>query len=330
MDQFKILRRAYRITLDYRALWVFGILLALFSAASGSSGGGGGGRSNGAGLPTSGWMDLGAFAPLIAAFLCLVLFLVVGGGILRYLSQTSLIRMVDRYETTEEKVTVRQGFRLGWSRSAARIFLAELLIGLGGLVVFLLLLMLAAAPLLVWTGQSQVAHVIGTVLSVGMILLVVLLGIAAAVVFSVVIELIRRAIVLEGLGVGDAIRRGLALARSRPGDVAMLAVLIFALNLAVTVLMVPVFIVLVLAGVVIGGLPALLVGGIASLLAEGNIPLIVAAVVGVPIFLVVLFGPFLALLGIWETYKSSAWTLAFREVAVPGTLTPQAVDDVNG
>lgn len=323
MDHFKILRRAYRITLDYRALWVFGILLALFSVASGSpggGGGGGGGGSNGSGgfdFPVPGEPALGVAAAVFVALLCVVLGIIFVALSLRYLSETSLIRMVDRYEETEQRVSVREGFRLGWNRSTLRIFLVDLLLGLGGVLVLMLLLGIAAAPLLVWTGENQVAHVIGTVLSVGLILLVVLLGIAAAIVFSVVVQFIRRAAILEGLGVVEAVRRGFALARRRMGDVALMALLLFALNLAFTVLMIPVFILLAIAGVVLGGLPALLVGGIASLLAEGSAPYIAGAVVGVPIFLAVLIVPVAVLNGLWQTYQSSAWTLAFREVVPP-------------
>ena len=38
---------------------------------------------------------------------------------------TALIRMVDRHEATGEKVSVRQGFRLGWSRAALPLWLLK-------------------------------------------------------------------------------------------------------------------------------------------------------------------------------------------------------------
>ncbi len=43
MDHIRILRRAFQITRAYRALWLFGILVALTAARGGSSNGGGGG-----------------------------------------------------------------------------------------------------------------------------------------------------------------------------------------------------------------------------------------------------------------------------------------------
>ena len=47
MDHFKILRRAFQLTWSYRALWMFGILLALTTASSGVNSGGGGGGGGG-------------------------------------------------------------------------------------------------------------------------------------------------------------------------------------------------------------------------------------------------------------------------------------------
>mgnify|MGYP000659292038 CR=1 FL=1 len=41
MDYVKILKRAWETTWRYRALWVFGIILAITTASGGSSGGGG-------------------------------------------------------------------------------------------------------------------------------------------------------------------------------------------------------------------------------------------------------------------------------------------------
>ena len=67
--------------------------------------------------------------------------------IARYVAETALIRMVDRHEATGERVSVRQGFRLGWSRAALRMFGLDFLVGLIGLLGFLLLVLVAASPL---------------------------------------------------------------------------------------------------------------------------------------------------------------------------------------
>lgn len=326
MDHFKILRRAYHISLNYRALWIFGILLALTTPSprnSGSSSGGASGGGGSAGFPPPGsfqdvpWnmqQALAGVAGFLVVLVCLVLLLAVVFTILRYVSETSLIRMVDRYETEGETVSVREGFRSGWSQAAFRMFLVDLVVGLLSVLAVLLLLLVAAVPLLVWTGESQPAHVIGTAISVGLFLLVILLIIAAAIIFSVVFQFIHRAVVLEDLGVRDAIRRGFTMVRQRLGDVTVMALLLFGLGIVWVVVMIPVFILLVLAGLVLGGLPGLLVGWITSLFAEGPLMYILGAAIGVPIFLIVVVAPILFLNGLYETYKSSTWTLTFREV----------------
>ena len=38
--------------------------------------------------------------------------------------------MVDEYENTGTKMTVREGFRIGWSRTAWRLFLINLIVNL--------------------------------------------------------------------------------------------------------------------------------------------------------------------------------------------------------
>jgi len=59
---------------------------------------------------------------------------------------------------------------------------------------------------------------------------------------------------------------------------------------------------------------ALLIGGLASLIFEGAVPWILAGVVGIPIFILVIAVPGLFLGGLVEVFKSSVWTLTYREV----------------
>ncbi len=327
MDHFKILKRAFSITLDYRALWVFGILLAITTAStpSGDGGGDGGGDFNGA--PSVGWPDVSTevITALIIAgitLLLVVLVLAVVGAVARYISETALIRMVDQHEGTGEKLGVRQGFRLGWSRPALRIFLIDLLISVSVIVVFLLLLIISAAPLLVWLTDSVPARVLGTVLTAGLAMLVIFAAIAVSIVLSLLLQFFRRAVVLENLGVMEGMRRGLQLVRQRLGDVIVMGLILFGLGLAWVIVTIPLVIVLLIAALVLGGLPALLVGMIVSLFAEGPMPWIIAAVVGSPIFLLVVGVPLLFLNGLAETFQSSTWTLTYRELLALESARP--------
>ena len=84
--------------------------------------------------------------------------------------------------------------------------------------------------------------------------------------------------------------------------------------------LIPVVIALILAAVLIGGLPALLVGGIAGLFTQGVTPWIVAGIVGAPIALLVLIIPGLIINGWMQVFTSSTWTLTYREtVALENT-----------
>ncbi|NIO72083.1 MAG: hypothetical protein GTN71_24425, partial [Anaerolineae bacterium] len=54
---------------------------------------------------------------------CVIVILIIAATIARYVAETALIRMVDDNEETGQQHSVRQGFRLGWSRTAWRLFL---------------------------------------------------------------------------------------------------------------------------------------------------------------------------------------------------------------
>ncbi len=334
MDHIKILKRAWAITWDYRLLWVFGVLIALGSIRSrgnGGGGGGGGGGSSSTGLLT----PVSTFGSTIAsrgigswelAFVLgiafLVIALIVVTQVLRYLSEAAVIRMVDHYETSGEKVSLRQGFAWGWSQSALRIFLIDLLLALGGMVVFLLLGIVAAAPLLVWLTKSSVLQAIGTSISVILGVLLILVLIAYVIVASLLAQFFRRACVLEDLGVIESMQRGWQVMRMRLGDVIIMALLVFAILLGLTLLMIPLFLLLGLIGIFLGGIPALLVGGITSLFVHGDTPWILAVLVGMPVFLLVVAAPLLFAGGLIEVYKSSTWTLTYREVLALGSSSP--------
>ena len=51
-------------------------------------------------------------------------------AIARYVSETAVIRMVDEYEATDSKMAIRQGFRIGWSRTSWRLFLINLIVNI--------------------------------------------------------------------------------------------------------------------------------------------------------------------------------------------------------
>jgi hypothetical protein len=325
MNHINILKRSLNITVNYRVLWIFGMLLALTSGGGGGNGGGGNGGSSNGGQSNFNWQNPFGEIPQIPTALtntiigiaiglaCVVLILIVAGTIARYVSETALIRMVDEHEKSGEKLTIRQGFGLGWSRAAWKMFLMDLLVGLSFMVALMLLLTLAALPLLVWLTKNTPLQILGTVISGGLILLVMFAVIIVGLAVSLVILFARRVCALEDLGVRASLRRGYEMVKGRLGDVILMGVMMFGIGLLWALVTIPIILAIVAAAALFGGLPALLVGSVVGFFTSGATPWIVAAIIGVPLFLiaVIITG---ALIGGWQkVFSSTAWTLTYRE-----------------
>jgi len=323
MNHINILKRSLNITVNYRVLWIFGMLLALTSGGGGNGGGGGGGGNSG--QSNFNWQNPFGEIPQIPPAItntiisiaiglaCVILILVVAGTIVRYVSETALIRMVDEHEKSGRKLTIRQGFGLGWSRAAWKMFLMDLLTGLSFMVAFLLLMALAALPLLVWLTKNTPLQVVGTVISGGLMLLVIFATIVVALAVSLVILFARRACALEDLDVLASLRRGYEIVKQRLGDVLIMGVIMFGIGLLWVLVTIPIILGIIVAAALFGGLPALLVGSVVGLFTHGATPWIVAAIVGTPLFLLAVIIPG-TLIGGWQkVFSSTAWTLTYRE-----------------
>lgn len=319
VDHFKIIRRALETTWRYRALWLFGALLAL---TSGGGNGGGGGSGNVTvpgpentfpGLDVAGppmWLIL----TIVGVIVLFALAFAIASVFARYLSENALIKMVDAREETGTEYGIKDGFRLGWSRPAWRFFLIDLVIFLPTVILFILALALGASPLLLWITERQVLGVIGTIMAIGLLFLIVLLFIVIFIVLTLLRHFFLRVAALEDRSVFDAIREGFALVRRHAVDVLLMGLIMVGLGIAFTLVSIPVILMLVVFGLLAGGLPALLLGGFASIFFEGAVPWIVAAIVGLPLFFLVFGVPALFLGGLYETFKSTTWTLTYREL----------------
>ena len=208
---------------------------------------------------------------------------------------------------------------MGWSRSAFRLFLIDLLIGLPTAAAFILLFALALAPLLLWATEVEAVGVIGTVLTVGLFIFVILLAIVVAVVLSALKPFFQRVCVLEGLGVTESIRQGYAVVWHNLKDVGLMWLITVGLRIGWVILMIPVGLLLVVVSGAMGGLLALLAGGLTGLAFESATSWIVAALVGIPVFLLVLVAPLSFLGGLFEVFLSSTWTLTYRELCAEAT-----------
>jgi hypothetical protein len=350
MNHVQILKRAWNILWSYKTLWVFGILLA-FTTVQAANGANPRAQVNVSpetqqwqGLTTQQIQELpeglrkaaqdlnlelsrpwprpiptetiNTILGIVIAVICLAGLVFAGLLVVRYVSRTALIRMVDRYEGSGEKATWREGFRLGWSRSAWRLFLIDLLIFLAFFVGVVALFLVAATPLLLSIFLGGLAIIAGIVMTIGLGMLAVFIVIVAAAAVAMAREVFYRECILRGRGVLDSIRLGTATLRSNLKDVFLMWLLLLAIQIAFTIAMIPVAFVLLALGLVVGG-----GAGVALYLvlqgASVVTAIIAAVVTGLLLMMIVVGIPTLFLRGLRETYLSTAWTLGYREIPAP-------------
>jgi hypothetical protein len=253
--------------------------------------------------------------------------------IARYVSEAALIRMVGEYEDTGERRGVWQGLRLGLSRTAWRLFLIDLVIDVPVILAFMLLFALAFTPVVFGLHSSKPATLAaGSLLTGGLFLAGIALAVVAGTLLSVLKRFFRQACALECLGVIASIRRGWAVVRHKPADVLVMWLIMLGLMLGWGVaialsflVLFPLLILFIVLGGAGGALSAYLVFLLSSLVFEGALPVLLAAVVGLPIFILVMLAPWWCLGGLMEVFKSSAWTLTYRELRAVEDAQPDQV-----
>ena len=358
MEYNRILRRAWDNVLHYRALWIFGLIVALtaFTWETALILGGDkdeDGSDRGIQIVRQSdetWpeamrrtmdeeidvakaeidhanrdierffareLDVQVESDLLAV-IAVVAALMLGGYIIAktagYVGDAALIKMVNETEETGEQHSVRQGWRLGWSRAALRFFLIDLPVDGVAAVAVILTFLLVFAPLALWATGNTAAGVIGTIFTVGMFIPTLVLVLIAAALLSVVKRFARRACAMEGLGVRASVGRGFLVVRRRLKEMLPVWLVTVGVKIAWPFLMAPVLIVSVVLGFVFGVIPALLLGGLALLVADGAALWILVAAVGILFFILGFAAPLVFLAGLREVFLSSVWTLTYREL----------------
>ena len=351
MDPVKILKRAWYILWSYRALWVFGLILAL--AAGSSSGANNGSRYNyndehpqsspssqdmqhffqnfgqemqklfHNGIPN---MDISGkalttFLWVVGAFILVMIVVGVVVAIARYVSETAVIRMVDKYESSGNKMSVREGFRLGWSNTSWRLFLINLIVNLPAITFMLVLISVVAGIVFAMVNGNATFGAMSLVTMIGLIFL----GIFVIAIVSILLRLLRnffwRICVLEDASVSESLQRGFAMVRENWKNVGLMWLVMIGLGIVwaiasiiLVIVTIPVILVTALFAVIVFAIPFLLLVGAFSLFLGGPLPWIAAAIFILPLFFVVAFSPWV-LLGSWQTvYTSTVWTLTYREI----------------
>ncbi|MGC9399352.1 MAG: DUF7544 domain-containing protein [Anaerolineae bacterium] len=326
MQHFDILRRAWEKTWRYRALWIFGLLVALTAGGGGSGGGGWSGGRHPGGPPQffrGGGFDLpeplvGFLVAFVGVLLILfILFAVVFallGTVARYVGDSALMQLVDREEAEGTRPTLAAGFRLGWSSATLRLFVVDLVVGVPVVVMALVLILLAGAPLLLWLTRDVATGVTGTVLAVLLFVLVVLFLLFIGMVVGLFRPFYQRRSVLGGRGAFAAIGEGVTLVIRHFGDVLLMWLIMFFVNLFAQLLLVILALLLVLVVLLIFGLPALGMGWMLSALFDTYVGYGLAFLGTIPWIFTLVLLPSLLARAIFETFKSTVWTLTYREL----------------
>ena len=361
IDPIKIIKRAWSILWNYRALWVFGLVLALVAGSSMGQG-----SNNGyqfqqdpqenpelspqslqeafrdfqremnklfeQGIPdmnVSG-QDLTTFLWIVGAFVLVMLVVGIALAVARYVSETAVIRMVDEYESTDNKMTVREGLRIGWSNTAWRLFLINLIVNLPAIALALVLLVTGIGVFFaVVNGNADFAafSVVSTVV-------LVFLTIFVVVILTILLHLFRnffwRICVLENASVRESLQRGFAMVLENWKNVGLMWIVMIGLGIVwavasviLFIVTIPVVIVTVILAILVVVLPFLLLVGTFSLFVGGVLPWVAGGLFIAPLFFTLAFSPWL-LLGSWQAvYTSTVWTLTYREIkALPALTAP--------
>jgi len=357
MKHTDILKRSWKILWDYKALWVFGIILAITTASSGSSNMANNASNNGQTSQNQpsiedgwsedwnqGWEDtsrefeqffeeialpaiLTTVVTIAVLVGCVIIFLIIITMIFRYMSETALIQMVDKYEDTGEKIGIRNGFRLGFSRTAWKIFLVDLVINLPLFLLSITYIFLVMLPLLLLLTKSPGASILGVITTIGLFFVGIFLAIVVFGVVSLLKRFFHRSIAIEGLGIFEAIRNGFQLVRQNLVDIGLMWLITFGINLGFTILLIPIGLIVLVVAAIFGGGIGLVVGGIMALAVKGPLPIIVGIIAGLPIFIVLMAVPLGFLDGLRETYMSTTWTLTYREARALQSLDIESLED---
>lgn len=366
IDPVKILKRSWTILWSYRALWVFGLILALAAggASSNSSNSNYRNQNNGTtpqvtpqnmqeafksfqnevhklfaqGIPEAHitGQALTTFLWVLGAFILIMTIVGIGMAVARYVSETAVIRMVDEYESTGVKKTVREGFRIGWSKTAWRLFLINLIVNLPMIALVLVLLVTGIGVFFaVVNGSANFAA-----FSVVSTIVLAFISIFVVVILTIGLHLLRnffwRISVLEDVGVRESFRRGWTLVLENWKNVGLMWLVMIGLGIVWAVVSViaiivsiPIVIVTAVIALLVAALPFLLFVGIFSTFLTGWLPWAAGGIFIAPLFFTLAFSPWL-LLGSWQAvYTSTVWTLTYREIkALPAIVSAPTVKPV--
>lgn len=365
IDFGKIIKRAWHILWNYKVLWIFGLLLVLTAGAAGSSSFGGskyqvGSNSNTnlMNLPNRNlqtgemlnqfnhWAETNLdplfnhpdkyVSTIIWIGVGILLFALVLGGLsalVRYPTETAIVRMVDEHEQTGTKLRFKQGWKLGWTRRAFRLWVIDLIISVPtivftGLVIGLGVLAVSSAI----SGKPGMA--VGAIIGIAAFVLIFLLAfILLMVLLGVLRQFFMRQAALEGASIKDSLRNGWAMFKRHFKSAGLLWLIMLGFGIAdglagmiAFFLLIPVYAIMLIPALIVAAIPGVIVYLIATIFTKVVwLAVIIGAFAFIPVFFSVLFSPFMLFSGWYKIFESSIWTLTYRDMKVMEGNTPPAL-----
>jgi hypothetical protein len=210
------------------------------------------------------------------------------------------------------------------------LFLINLIVNLPVIILMLSLIVTGVLLFLAVTRGNFTFNAANIVILSGLAFLAIFVVIILSILLGLLRNFFWRVAVLEEAGVGESLRRGLALVRENWKSVGLMWLVMIGLGLAwiivsiiAVILTIPVVIVTTIIAAITVAIPGLVLLGIFSLFLGGPLPWIAAGLFVLPWFFLIAFSPWL-MLGSWEkVFTSTVWTLTYREIkALPATFLP--------
>lgn len=353
IDIGKILKRAWQILWSYRVLWIFGLLLAV------TAGRGGGGSSgpqiqfsgdrNWNGAPPwpqleefSDWVQenlapifmypeehIGTFIWIGVGFLLFILIVAAIMALIRYPAETAVLRMVNDHEQSGEKVSFRQGWRMGWSRRAFRLWVIDLVVNLPILLLIVVIVGVGFVIYFAVEGSSrapgleagELGSIAGVVAAIGFFFVFLFFFVIGMAFLGLLRQFFARKAALEDASIADSFRQGWQMFRQNWKSGLLMWLVMIGVGIGVAILgfilfflLIPAYLILLIPAILTAALPVLIGFGIAALFAPAPLAWAIGILFGLPLFFIVLFSPLFLFSGWYQIFTSSVWTLAYREM----------------
>lgn len=319
MKYSQIFKRAFNVVRNEPALWIVGVIMAIFGGAGGGVNFNGGGNFNPGNsfdeelanqLPSElpPWFNFETLLPIGLLILCLI----IGWGLfafaIRNVALAGLIYGSERASVGQD-VRWRELLRFGWSGYALRLMGLNFLLALPALLFFLLALIVGG--IIAFTvfegfaaGGPPSFESVGVLFSAfGLFFCFIMIIALLSWVLSLIGHYASRFIVLDGHSIMDGFGKGWQLLKNNVGHTFVIAILLIVLSFVLGLIVSIIFIMLALFMVV----------PLIALMVSESITLVVGAILAVLAIIVItilaslLYGPFLA-------YIQTVWTLVWLEL----------------